>query len=153
MTEYLKQMSLGHTAAGPPPKYAPTPAPKLKCGIAEDDLTFKTSSYQRLIHSPYVQHQEHKVTLTCRWHVLPLNDFEKRILQEIVGNRYNPKTNELKLTSEQFGSRIENKRHLTSILDRMVLAAKKLAVEASQINDDSNDSSSSGGGGTVAAQE
>lgn len=141
ITEFFKLAVQGHTPTGPPPgasdnnaasKYRPSESVVLKCGIAEDDLTFKTASYQRLIHAPYVQHHEHKVTLGVRWHVLPLNDFEKRILMEIVGNRYNPETNELRLTSDQFGSRIENKRHLTSILDRMVFAARTLAVEATK---------------------
>lgn len=132
ITEYFSMAVQGHTAAGPPAKYLPSQAVVLKCGISEDDLSFKTASYQRLIHAPYVQHQEHKVTLCVRWHNLPLNDFEKRILQEIVGSRYNPETSELRLSSEQFGSRIENKRHLTSILDRMVFAARNLAAESSK---------------------
>ena len=140
MTEFLKLAVQGHTPTSSPDgsankaasKYRPSESVVLKCGIAEDDLSFKTTSYQRLIHAPYVPHHEHKVTLCVRWHVLPLNDFEKRILMEIVGNRYNPENNELRLTSEQFGSRIENKRHLTSILDRMVFAARNLAVEATK---------------------
>ena len=132
VTAYLNLAVQGHTAIGPPSKYRPSEPVVLKCGISEDNLTFKTNSYQRLIHAPYVQHQEHKVTLSVRWHMLPLNDLEKRILMEIVGNRYKPETNELRLTSEQFGSRIENKRHLTSILDRMVFAARNLAAEATK---------------------
>ena len=137
ITEFLKLAVKGHTPTGPPPspesrasKYRASESATLKCGIPEDHLTFKTTSYQRLWHSPYVQKHEHKVTLCIRWHHLPLNDFEKRILMEIVGNRYSPDKNELKLTSNQFGSRIENKRHLTSILDRLVFAARNLAVEA-----------------------
>jgi Mitochondrial ribosomal subunit protein len=136
MTEFLDlAVHHGHTSIGPPPKYRLVEAPVLKCGISEDDLTFKTTSYGRLLDTPHVQHQEHKVTMCVRWHVLPLNDFEKRILMEIVGARYKPEHNELKLTSEQFGSRIENKRHLVSMLDRLVFAARKLAVEAQKQQD------------------
>ena len=131
MSEFLDlAVNQGHTSIGPPPKYQLVEAPVLKCGISEDDLTFKTTSFGRLMEAPFVQHQEHKVTMCVRWHVLPLNDFEKRILMEIVGARYNPDENLLKLTSEQFGSRIENKRHLVSMLDRLVFAARKLAVDA-----------------------
>ena len=120
---------------GPPSKYHPSESVTLKCGISEDDLSFKTASYGRLIHTPHVQQQEHKVTLCVRWHVLPLNEFEKRILMEIVGGRYRPEDNELRLKSEQFGSRIENKRHLVSMLDRLVFAARKLAAEAQKQQD------------------
>ena len=139
MTEFLDlAVNHGHTSIGPPPKYRLVEAPVLKCGISEHDLTFKTTSYGRLIDTPHVQHQEHKVTMCVRWHVLPLNDFEKRILMEIVGARYKPEHNELKLTSEQFGSRIENKRHLVSMLDRLVFAARKLAVEAQKHQQEAN---------------
>jgi len=128
-TEYFDlAVNHGHTALGPPSKYQVKEAVMLACGISEDDLVFKTASYQRLMHAPYVQHHEHKVTMSLRWGLLPLNDFEKRILIEIVGGRYNPERNELKMTSDQFGSRIENKRHLTSMLDRLVFAARKLAA-------------------------
>lgn len=127
----------GHTAIGPPPQqHNAVPKPRgeestmLQCGLSEDDLTFKTSSYGRLIHAPHVPHSEHKVTLSCRWQHLPLDELEKCILAEIVGGRFNPENNELRLTSEQFGSRIENKRHLVSMLDRLVFAARKLAADA-----------------------
>ncbi len=35
----------------------------------------------------------------------------------------------MQLSSNQFGSRIENKRHLVTMLDRIVLGAKQLAKE------------------------
>ena len=120
----------GHTAMGPPPKYRVSEPIMLKCGISEDDLAFKTTSYQNLVYAPYVQREEHKVTMRVKEHVLPLNDFEKRILKEIVGGRFREDRNELQLSSDQFGSRIENKRHLTSMLDRLVFAARKLAAAA-----------------------
>lgn len=120
----------GHTGLGPPPKYRVSEPLMLKCGISEDDISFKTTNYQNLIYAPYVQHQEHKVTMRVKEHVLPLNDFEKRILKEIVGNRFREDGRVLQMSSEQFGSRIENKRHLTSMLDRLVFAARKLAAAA-----------------------
>jgi hypothetical protein len=129
ISEYLNLAVQGVSSAG----FQSHPSPErivLKCGIPEDELTFKTASYQRLLMAPYVQHQEHKVSVSLPWNQLPLDDFEKRIMMEIVGSRYRPETNELRLSSEQFGSRIENKRHLTSMLDRLVFAARKLAKEA-----------------------
>ena len=131
MTEFFDlAVNHGHTALGPPPKYRVSAPVSLKCGISEDDISFKTTNYQDLIYAPYVQHQEHKVTMRVKDHVLPLNDFEKRILKEIVGNRFREDRNVLQMSSEQFGSRIENKRHLTSMLDRLVFAARKLAAAA-----------------------
>ena len=120
----------GHTAMGPPPKYRVSEPVMLKCGISEDDISFKTTNYGNLVYAPHVQHQEHKVTMRVKDHVLPLNEFEKRILKEIVGNRFREDRNELQMSSDQFGSRIENKRHLTSMLDRLVFAARKLAAAA-----------------------
>lgn len=61
---------------------------------------------------------------------LPLNELELELLREVVGNRL--KGHELRLQSNQFGSRMENKRHLVSQLDRVVMSCKRLAKE---IND------------------
>ena len=156
ITEYLNLAVQGVTAAGFKSQSSSSSAADerttLKCGIPEDELTFKTASYQRLLMAPYVQHQEHKVTVSVPWKQLPLNEFEKRILMEIVGSRYRPETNELRLTSEQFGSRIENKRHLTSMLDRLVFAARKLADEASG-GDGSGAGVGAGAGKEVSAEE
>lgn len=122
----------GHTGLGAPAKYRVSEPVMLECGISEDDISFKTSNYGNLIYAPHVQHQEHKVTMRVKENVLPLNEFELRILKEIVGGRYRDDEGVLQLSSEQFGSRIENKRHLTSMLDRLVSAARKLAAAADE---------------------
>jgi Mitochondrial ribosomal subunit protein len=115
----------------------------LKCGIAQDALRFKTQSYGRLLNPPYLHANEHRVVLLVRLHALPFtSQLEHDILQEIVGSqRYNVERNELRLQSVQFASRIENKRHLVSMLDRLVLSCQTLAQQVAEEkdNDDEKD--------------
>lgn len=104
--------------------------PKLKCGISESVLTFRTTSYDRLMAPPYVHTNEYKVTLQVNLDNLPFEtDVEKKIFRQIVGARFKEDHNKLKLVSNQFASRIENKRHLCWMLDRIVLNSKRLAAE------------------------
>ena len=70
---------------------------------------------------------------------IPLTDVERIVLKEIVGTRLNDETGVLQLSSSQFGSRIENKRHVVSMLERAVESAKNLA---SRINDEQEGASS-----------
>jgi hypothetical protein len=112
-----------------------TPRPEkryLKCGVNEEAIRFKTMHYGRAQLAPHVQPGEHRVTLKVNIDEIPLNDVELDIVKQIVGNRVNEDRGELRLASDQFGSRIENKRHLTSMLDRIVLSAKRLAKELEQ---------------------
>ncbi len=72
----------------------------------------------------------HKVTLQVNLDNLPLkSDLEKKIFRQIVGARFNEDHNKLKMVSNQFASRIENKRHLCWMLDRIVLNSQRLAEE------------------------
>ena len=82
------------------------------------------------MNAPFVQPKEHAVTMKVNIEHLPLNELELELLREVVGNRL--KGHELRLQSNQFGSRMENKRHLVSQLDRVVMSCKRLAKE---IND------------------
>jgi hypothetical protein len=100
----------------------------LKCGIAEDALRFRTEHYGRLQLAPYVQPWEHRVTVRIALQDMPIeSELEQQLIADIVGSRLRDDT--LQLSSNQFGSRIENKRHLVSMLDRIVLGAKRLAKE------------------------
>ena len=102
----------------------------LKCGIAEDALSFKATHYTQSPLPPFVQRGEFKVTLKISLDDIPFeNEVERDMLLQLVGNRYHEKTNRLMLTSDKFPSRIENKRYLVELLDRLVIGAKKLAVE------------------------
>mmetsp|Transcript_6995 Transcript_6995/g.16369 ORF Transcript_6995/g.16369 Transcript_6995/m.16369 type:complete len:185 (-) Transcript_6995:127-681(-) len=99
----------------------------LKCGVPENVLRFKTTTYGRLLEEPYVRPNEHRITLQVPVSYIPLNDIEQIALREIVGTRLNEETGLLQLSSAQFGSRIENKRHVVSMLDRIVDSTKSLA--------------------------
>jgi hypothetical protein len=101
----------------------------LSCGIPEFALRFKTTTYGRLLDAPFVRPNEHRVTLTVATHYLPLNEVEMMVLKEIVGTRLNDDKGILQLSSVQFGSRIENKRHVVSQLERLVNSALQLAKE------------------------
>jgi hypothetical protein len=100
----------------------------LKCGVPEHVLRFKTTTYGRLLEEPFVRPMEHRVTLQVATRHIPLNEVERMVLKEIVGTRLNDQTGVLQMSSAQFGSRIENKRHLVSMLDRIVDSAKTLAT-------------------------
>lgn len=100
----------------------------LKCGIPEDELIFKTVSYGRSDISPHVFPGEHQITLYVKLQDLPLNEEELGIFQRIVGKRrFIEDRQQFRLISGYFASRIENKRHVVSMLDRLVLASQLLA--------------------------
>mmetsp|Transcript_55314 Transcript_55314/g.134347 ORF Transcript_55314/g.134347 Transcript_55314/m.134347 type:complete len:231 (-) Transcript_55314:207-899(-) len=110
------------------------PAVKLlRCGIPEHVLKFKTTSYGRYLEEPFVSPNEHKITLQCHIRHIPFeSDAQRLVLKEIVGNRLNDETGVLQLSSSQFGSRIENKRHAVSMLERIVETAKTLAARVEE---------------------
>jgi len=103
---------------------------RLECGIPESALRFRTTSYGRFILPPYVSPGEHRVTVKVALSAIPFdNEEEKEIFREIVGARFNEQKGDLQLSSEKFASRIENKRHLVDMIERIVLNAKTLAKE------------------------
>lgn len=118
---------------------------KLDCGICESDLRFRTTSYGRFALPPYVSPGEHRVTVTLSLDAIPWDaqrgEAEKKILLEIVGPRYNQEKNDLKLSSEKFGSRIENKRYLVGMIEKIVSNARELAEEFGAENEKTKASS------------
>lgn len=103
----------------------------LPCGLPESSLRFTTTHYGRLLQAPFVHPNEHTVVMTARLGD-SLSETEQLILKEIVGDRFNTEKKTLRLTSRQFGSRIENKRHLVSMLNRIVSSCKNLAKQAEE---------------------
>jgi len=111
----------------------PVTTKKLECGVDEAHLRFKTRCYGRLMLAPFVHPNEHKIVMTVPIHHLNLSPLERDILKEIVGaGRWREDRGELRLQSVSFGSRIENKRHLVSMLDRLVLSCQRLAAEVQE---------------------
>mmetsp|Transcript_27574 Transcript_27574/g.50052 ORF Transcript_27574/g.50052 Transcript_27574/m.50052 type:complete len:201 (-) Transcript_27574:75-677(-) len=124
---FQKQTTLGTDATKP---YVRTEIKRLECGVPEEELRFRTVSYGRSFLPPFVEPGEHKVTLKVQLQHIPFSSPEERqVFLEIVGPRYIRERDELRLNSEQFASRIENKRHLVFQLERIVLHAKRLAAE------------------------
>ena len=110
----------------------------LKCGIKESDLRFRTRSYGRFVLPPHVSPGEHRVIVKVALSVIPFKNYkEKDVFMKIVGSRFNQKKGDLQLSSEKFASRIENKRYLVDMIEKIVFNAKKLAKE---FDDDDNDS-------------
>jgi len=109
--------------------FEPPQVKYLKCGCPEHVLKYKTTTYGRLLEEPFVRPMEHRVTLQVETQHIPLTDIERVVMKEIVGTRLNEETGLLQLSSSQFGSRIENKRHAVSMLERIVESAKELAAK------------------------
>lgn len=102
----------------------------LECGILESELRFMTKSYGRYALPPYVAPGEHRVTVKVALSAIPFDsDQERDIFLQIVGSRFDPKKGILQLSSEKFASRIENKRHLVDMIERIVSSARELAKE------------------------
>eukprot|EP00579_Thalassiosira_antarctica_P004836 CAMPEP_0201887270 /NCGR_PEP_ID=MMETSP0902-20130614/24513_1 /ASSEMBLY_ACC=CAM_ASM_000551 /TAXON_ID=420261 /ORGANISM="Thalassiosira antarctica, Strain CCMP982" /LENGTH=252 /DNA_ID=CAMNT_0048417159 /DNA_START=69 /DNA_END=827 /DNA_ORIENTATION=+ len=102
----------------------------LKCGIPESELRFKTTSYGRFALPPYVAPGEHRVIVKVALSAIPFeNEQEKEFFVQIVGARYNKEKGDLQLNCDKFASRIENKRHLVDMIERIVSNARELAKE------------------------
>ena len=56
------------------------------------------------------------------------SDMERDIFIEMVGTRYNTGKKEVRLTTDRFSNRVENKRYLTLLLERLIAESKKLAA-------------------------
>jgi len=135
LQELFDRMEAGGPTALGTTEYVPARTKLLKCGVAEEDLRFTTTHYGRLMLAPHVHPNEHRVTLKVPVDKFPFatdtdtGRLELDILRHIVGPRLNDEHAELRLTSSVFGSRIENKRHLVSMLDRIILSSQRLASE------------------------
>ena len=74
---------------------------------------------------------DYKVALFVKLEDLPLSPREMQVFMEMVGPRINPGKRELKLTAERFVNRVENKRYLIYLLEKLLLEARRLtAIEA-----------------------
>ncbi|KAG7355718.1 mitochondrial ribosomal subunit protein [Nitzschia inconspicua] len=118
----------GKTSLGTTHFQMPSERKYLKCGIPENALRFKTTAFGRLLEAPFIRPNEHRIILQVHVRHIPLTETERLVLREIVGQRLNEETGVLQLSSSQFGSRIENKRHVVSMLERAVERAKVLAA-------------------------
>ena len=63
---------------------------------------------------------------------LGLQPRELEVFVEMVGRRVNLGRRELKLTCEQFTNRVENKRYVVYLLEKLIVEAKRLTAEESK---------------------
>jgi len=54
---------------------------------------------------------------------------ERAVFTQMVGPRYNQGKGQVRLTSEKFANRLENKKHLTYTLEKLVKEAKRISAE------------------------
>lgn len=57
---------------------------------------------------------------------LNLSKNEEKVFVEMVGSRYNVGKQEVKLTTNRFPNRIENKRYITFLLENLVRESKRI---------------------------
>jgi hypothetical protein len=60
---------------------------------------------------------------------LNLNDTERRIFVRMVGPRYQQGRHEVKLVSDRFPNRLENKKYLIYLLESLLLETRRLCAE------------------------
>ena len=61
------------------------------------------------------------------------SELEKEVFIEMVGPRYNTSKKEVRLTSERFPNRIENKKYLINLLEKLIAESKMLAASAGSV--------------------
>ncbi len=76
----------------------------------------------------------HIVLLQVAIDKLGLNKEEQEILIRMVASRYNVGKREIMLTSDKFPNRIENKRYLSVMLEKLVSAAKMLHTNKANLS-------------------
>ncbi|KAJ5905301.1 uncharacterized protein N7473_002217 [Penicillium subrubescens] len=54
-----------------------------------------------------------------------LTEAQRQTFLKLVGPRYNPQTDVVKMSAEQFGSRAQNKRYLADVVNSLIQEAKK----------------------------
>lgn len=54
-----------------------------------------------------------------------LTEAQRQTFLKLVGPRYNPQTDIVKMSAEQFGSRAQNKRYLADVVNTLIQEAKK----------------------------
>ncbi|CAM9346690.1 unnamed protein product [Choristocarpus tenellus] len=100
--------------------------------VPDEALRFKCRGYigsdtgDRYPNVHGIHPAEFKVELKVVVDELGLPSPQKDRLKMLVGPRYNPSKDELRLISERFPNRIDNKRYLVTLLEKLVLEARKV---------------------------
>jgi hypothetical protein len=99
--------------------------------IGDDKLVFTLKSsfdHGSSIFFPHLKFNpaDYKVALQVNTKDLGLNEDELKIFLLMVGPRFNQGKREVKLTTDRFPNRIENKRYLIMLLENLLLETKNI---------------------------
>jgi hypothetical protein len=99
--------------------------------VPDSALKFKLSStfdHGTGIYFPHMNMnpEDFKVSMMASVDELGLSESELRVFIEMVGPRFNTGSRTVKLTSDRFPNRIENKRYLIVLLEKLIAEAKSL---------------------------
>ena len=92
-----------------------------------------TFTHGSAIFYPHLKHHpaDYKVGLVVKIADMGFNsDLERQIFIEMVGPRYNGGRQDVRFTCEKFANRLENKKYVTYLLEKLVAEAKHLATVA-----------------------
>ncbi|KAG0345935.1 37S ribosomal protein S24, mitochondrial [Podila humilis] len=84
-------------------------------------LRFRTTTYLGEVNHPAAP----KVVLTVGIKQLPLTDLELHKFLLLVGSRYDPVQEQIKMSCEKFSDRSQNFKWLSDVLDKLIDEAKK----------------------------
>ena len=87
-------------------------------------LRFQTTSYAKFALAPHIHPAEFKVKMAVSVPLLDLDPYAFENMKKICGSRYRANKNELIFTTEKFESRTDNKHHLISMLNDVVMASR-----------------------------
>lgn len=109
--------------------------------VADDKLSFQMRTSYLHARDIFYSHMkinpaDYKVALFVNLQDLSLTERELQIFQVMVGTRLNYGRRELKLTAERFVNRVENKRYLVYLLEKLLAEAKRLASIEKQFDEE-----------------
>lgn len=113
-----------------PPRTVPD-----KCLRFEYTAVFRTGEELYYKHLP-VNPENFKVKMRVFLYDLQLEDEEKCILLRMVGPRYNVGKQEITFTAKKFPSRLENKKYLVLLLERLLAESRRLSSIREQFEAD-----------------
>lgn len=90
-----------------------------------NSLKWSSQSYEKFALKPHIHPGEWKVSVRAEVASLGLDEVGKENLKRLVGPRWEGNKGTVRLTCEQFGSRVENKRWCVSTLNKLVGAARE----------------------------
>jgi hypothetical protein len=109
--------------------------------IPDEALRFQfkaTFTHGSAIFYPHLKHHpaDYKIGLVVKIADLGFkSDMERQIFIQLVGPRYNGGRRDVRFTCEKFANRLENKKYVTYLLEKLVAEAKHLATVAHEYDE------------------